>query len=156
METGVLYYKKFERKVLAIDYIEWAFCMMHNGMSKPSLNILGSLTEPLNIFEVEDYFNRALNELDIAEPSYEESAKHYVRYLLRQIVDDPSMAIDNAYEIYTIISEHSLDEELERWYEISEMIGDFLYGDNINNITRDFLNKFIIKVSEQQLKNNYL
>ena len=150
METGILYYKKFERKVLTKDYIDWAICMMHNGKSKPSLNILVSLTEPLNNFEVEDYFNKAVNELDIAEPSYEESAKHYVRYLLRQIVADPSIAIDNAYEIYTIVSEHSLDEEQESWYEISEMIDDFLYGDNIKNITRSFLNKVIVEVSERQ------
>ena len=156
METGALYYKKFERKVLAIDYIEWAFYMIYNGMSNPSLNILVSLTEPLNIFEVEEYFNRALNELDIVEPSYEESAKHYVRYLLRQIVADPSIAIDNAYQIYTIAREHFLDEEQGRWYEISEKIDDFLYGDNIQNITQTAINRVIVQESEQQLKNKYV
>jgi len=156
METGVLYYKKFEEKVLAIDYIEWAFYMVNKGMSKPSLNILVSLTEPLNIFEVEEYFNRALNELDIVEPSYEESAKHYVRYLLRQIVADPSTAIDNAYEIYIIAREHILYDEQARWFEISEMIDDFLYGDNIKNITQTAINRVIVQESEQQLKNNFV
>ena len=86
METGVLYYKKFERKVLASDYIEWAFYMIHNGMSNPSLNI----------FEVEERINRALNELDSVETSVAESAKHYVGYLLRQIVAHPSLAMYNA------------------------------------------------------------
>ncbi|PIC58039.1 hypothetical protein CSV80_15985 [Sporosarcina sp. P12(2017)] len=152
METEVLYYKKFERKVLAIDYIEWAFTMLQNGISTHSLNMLASLTEPLNIFEVEEYFNRAWYELNITEPSYDESAKHYVRYLIRQIVDDQSIAIENANEVYTIVRDHLFDEEHDRWYEISEMIDDFLYGDNRENITRSSLNQVIVQVSKQHLK----
>ncbi|PIC87046.1 hypothetical protein CSV72_03430 [Sporosarcina sp. P20a] len=151
METEVLYFKKLEGTVLAIDYIEWAFTMLHNRMSTPSLNILASLTEPLNIFEVEEYFNRALYELDITEPSYEDSAKHYVRYLLRQIVDDPGLAIENADEVYTIARDHFHGEEHDRWYEVSELIDDFLYGDNSENITRAYLTQFILQVSKQQL-----
>lgn len=156
MDTGVLYYKIFERKVLACDYIGWAFYMLHNGKSTSSLNVLVSLKKPLNIFEVEEYFNRAINELNIVRPSYEESARHYVRYLLKEIVDDPSKAIDNAYDIYNIAREHFLDEEQDIWYEISEMIDDFLYGDNIKNITRTSLTKVIVLESEHQLKNKFL
>ncbi|ARF17834.1 hypothetical protein [Sporosarcina ureae] len=156
MDTGVLYYKIFERKVLATDYIGWAFYMLHNGNSTPSLNVLSSLIKPLNIFEVEEYFNRAINELNISKPSYEESARHYVRYLLREIVDDPSKAIDNAYDIYKIVREHFLDEEQDIWYEISEMIDDLFYGDNIKNITQTSLTKVIVLESEHQLKNKFL
>ena len=153
MDTGVLYYKKFERKVVATDYIEWAFCMLHNGMSSPSLNILVALTGPLNIFELEEYFDRALNELDMAEPSYEESVKDYVEYLLKQIVNDQSKAVGHASEIYVVVCEHFIGEEQARWYEISEMIDDFFYGDNRGNITRDSLNKVIVQASKKQLKN---
>ncbi|MFD1927020.1 hypothetical protein ACFSFY_02965 [Sporosarcina siberiensis] len=156
MDTGVLYYKKFERKVLVSDYLEWAICMVHKGMSAPSLNVLVSLTEPLNIFEVEEYFNRALNELAIAEPTYEESVKHYVYYLLSQIIKNESKAIENAYEIYTIGYEDTHDEEQAGWYEISEMIDDFLYGDNINNITRDSLHQVIVRESKRHLINQFL
>ncbi|PID16713.1 hypothetical protein CSV63_02160 [Sporosarcina sp. P34] len=156
MNTGVLYYKIFERKVLATDYIEWAFYMLHNGKSTPSLNVLVSLSKPLNTFEVEEYFNRAITELNIAIPSSEESARHYVRYLLRETIDDPSKAIDNAYDIYKIVREHFLDEEQDIWYEISEMIDDLLYGDNIKDITRTSLTKCIVLESEHQLKNEVL
>lgn len=155
MNTGVLYYKIFERKVLATDYIGWAFYMLHNGKSTPSLNVLVSLIKPLNIFEVEEYFNRAINELNMAKPSYEESARHYVRYLLREIITDPSKAIDNAYEIYRIAHKYFLDEEQDIWYEISEMIDDLLYGDNEKNITRTSLTKVIVLESEHQLKNKF-
>ncbi|WP_025784645.1 hypothetical protein [Sporosarcina sp. D27] len=156
MDTGILYYKIFEREVLASDYIGWAFYMLHNGKSTPSLNVLVSLIKPLNIFEVEEYFNRAINELNIVKPSYEESARKYVRYLLREIIDNPSKAIDNAYYIYKIAREHFLDEEQDIWYEISEMIDDLLYGDNIKNITRNSLTKVIVLESEHQLKNKFL
>lgn len=90
MDTGVLFYKIFEKKVVAADYIEWAFCMLQNGRSTTSLNVLGSLKKPLNLFEVEDYFNKAIKELNIARPTYIMSVRHYVRYLLREIVDDPA------------------------------------------------------------------
>ncbi|WP_432352058.1 hypothetical protein [Sporosarcina sp. A2] len=156
MDTRVLYYKIYERKVLATDYIGWAFYVLHNGKSTPSLNVLVSLIKPLNIFEVEEYFNRAINELNISRPSYEESARHFVRYLLREIIDDPSKAIDNAYDIYKIAREHLLDEEQDVWYEISEMIDDLLYGDNIKNITRTSLTKVIVLETEHQLKNKFL
>ncbi|WP_303971415.1 hypothetical protein [Sporosarcina ureae] len=156
MDTGVLYYKIFERTVLATDYIEWASYMLNNGKSAPSLNVLVSLSKPLNIFEVEGYFNRAITELNIAKPSYEESARHYVQYLLREIINDPSKAIDNAYDIYKIAREHFLDEEQEIWYEISEKIDDVLYGDNIKDITRTSLTKIIVLESEHQLKNEVL
>ena len=141
MDTRVLYYKIYERKVLATDYIGWAFYMLRNGKSTPSLNKLVSLIKPLNIFEVEEYFNRAINELNIAKPSYEESVRHYVRTLLREIIDDPSKAIDKAYDIYKIDREHFLDEEQDVWYEISEMIDDLLYGDNIKKYYQKFLDK---------------
>lgn len=156
MDTEVLYYKIFERKVLTTDYIEWAFYMLHNGKSSPSLNVLVSLIKPVNIFEVEEYFNRSMNELNIAKPSYEESARHYIRYLLKEIVEDPSIAIDNAYRIYRIVREHFLNEEQDIWYEISEMIDDVLYGDNIKNVTRISLTKIIVIESKHQMKSNYL
>ena len=69
-----------------------------------------------------------LRKLSIARPSF--------RYLLREIVDDPSKAIINAFDIYKIAREHIFDEEQDIWYEISDMIDDFLYGENIKNTTR--------------------
>jgi hypothetical protein len=94
MDTKVLYYKKFEGNVKSHDYVDWAFSMLENGISSTSLNILASLKEPLNIFEIEDYFNRVLKELNLREPSHEESAKYYIQFLLREIIDDKSKAIN--------------------------------------------------------------
>ena len=57
-----------------------------------------------------------------------------------------------AYDIYKITREHFLEEEHDRWYEISEMIDDFLYGDNKNDITRTDLIEAIVLEAEHQLK----
>lgn len=85
---------------MPVDYVNWAFSMLENEFSTTSLNILASMKEPLNIFEVKEYFKRALGELSMAEPSYEECAKYYISNLLRGILDDKNNAINFAYEIY--------------------------------------------------------
>ncbi|MGY3190165.1 hypothetical protein [Lysinibacillus sp. RS5] len=156
METKILYYKIFEKKVEPIDYVNWACEMLANGISSTSLNILSSLREPLNIFEVEDYFYRAVKEIDIQEPSHEYCAKYFIRYLLKQIIDDEYKAIDNAYEIYKVIREHFINDEWNVWYEISEMIDDYQFGDNVMNITGKSLISSIVNEANKQLKLNFL
>ena len=56
MDTNMLYYKIYEGDVKPCDYIKWAMNMLDNECFSASLNILSALEEPLNIFEVEDYF----------------------------------------------------------------------------------------------------
>ena len=156
METKMLYYKIFEKKVEPVDYVNWAIKMLENSDTSASLNILSSLSETLNIFEVEDYFHRAMRELGMEEPSQDECSKYYFWYLLKQIIDNESNAINYAYEIYQIVSEEFVSEELNVWYEISEMIGDYRYGDNVEGITRESLIKTIVKEVEKQLNCNFL
>lgn len=156
MDTKILYYKKFKGIEKPVDYVDWAFTMLENETSTTSLNILASLREPLNIFEVEDYFERALDELRLKEPSYEQCAKYYIRYLLRQIIDDKNNAMNFAYEIYEVVREHFTNEELEIWYEISEMIDDFRYGDNIKKLTQDYLITIILQEAKKQLGSKFL
>lgn len=156
METKILYYKIFEKKVEPIDYVNWAYKMLGNGISSTSLNILSSLSEPLSIFEVEEYFYRAVREIDIQEPSHEDCAKYFIWNLLKQIIDDEYKAVDYAYEIYEVVREHFINDELNVWYEISEMIDDYRYGDNVVNITRKFLIASIVNEAKKQLKLNFL
>lgn len=158
MDTKILYYKRFKGNVMPIDYINWANCMLENENSTTSLNILASLREPLNIFEIEEYFKRALGELSMTEPSNEECAKYYIRHLLRVILNDKNKALNLAYEIYEVVREHFFNEELEIWYiwyEISEMIDDFRYGDNPRNFTHEFLITIIVHETNKQLSNKF-
>ena len=155
MDTKILYYKIFERNVEPVDYVNWAIELLSHEFQSTSLYILSSLSKPLNIFEAEDYFHRIVEELGIQEPSHEECAKYYIRNLLRQIINDETNAINLAYEIYEVVREHFINDELEIWYEISEMIDDFRYGDNIGNITEDSLITTIVQEAKVQLKSNF-
>ncbi len=155
METEILYYNKFKGIEKPLDYVNWAISMLINEISSTSLNILASLREPLNIFEVEVYFNRAIDELGMKEPSYEQCAKYYVRYLLRQIIDDKNNAMNFAYKIYEVVRESFTNEELEIWYEISEMIDDFRYGDNLKKLTNDFIITIIVQEAKKQLGSKF-
>ncbi|MBO1911491.1 hypothetical protein J4G37_42725, partial [Microvirga sp. 3-52] len=77
MDTNMLYYKIYKGDVKSYDYIKWAIKMLENDCSSASINVLSALEEPLNIFEVEDYFNRASSEIDLRKPSCEECNQSY-------------------------------------------------------------------------------
>ncbi|GGI16588.1 hypothetical protein [Gottfriedia solisilvae] len=150
MDTKILYFKKYESEVTSDDYVNWAIAMLLNGYSTYSLNILASLSEPRNIFEVEEYFNRAFKELSLREPTLQECVESYLSHLMRRIVDNENNAIDIAYnEVYFMVRDHFINEELSVWYEISEMIDDYRYGDNIGKITKEVI---ITKIVEEAKK----
>lgn len=71
MNLKDLFYKKTEHLITPTDYVEWALSMLENDFSSESLYILSSLREPLNLFEVEDYFDRTFVELNLTVPSPE-------------------------------------------------------------------------------------
>ena len=153
MDTNMLYYKIYEGDVKPCDYRKWAMNTLDNERSSASLNILSALEEPLNIFEVEDYFNRASSEIDLRKPSHEECAQYFINHLIEAILRDENNAIEIAYEIYIVSSEHINTEDLSisKWYGISEMIDDFRYGDNVANLTRSTLISVIVQEAENQL-----
>ncbi|KOS64856.1 hypothetical protein FJQ98_21165 [Lysinibacillus agricola] len=150
-----MFYKIYQNQnVKAVDYINWAFSMLENNCSSFSLNILSSLREPLNIFEVEDYFGRALSELELQEPSYEECARYYILHLSEKILQDKNNAVDIVYDINTVIRDIDYPEDLEEWFIISDMIDEFHYGGNNFKLTKDELIATIMNEAKSQLKNN--
>ncbi|WP_458354237.1 hypothetical protein [Peribacillus frigoritolerans] len=154
MDTKILYYKKFEGSVKSIDYVNWAIHMLEEDFTTQSLNILSSFSEPLNIFEVEDYFSRIIRELSLQEPLHEECAKYYIYELLRKIINGEEDVLEIAYEIYNVIREHFTNEELSVWYDISEKIDDYRYGDNITKITKGDLITTIVSEAKKQINSN--
>ncbi|PGS46525.1 hypothetical protein COC46_20865 [Bacillus sp. AFS041924] len=87
--------------------------------------------------------------LNLSAPSHQECAESYLVYLAKKIIDNENNAIDFAYEMYKTVREHFIDEELSVWYEISEMIDDYRYGDNIGKITKEVL---VTKIVEEAKK----
>lgn len=155
MDTKILYYKKFEGSIEPVDYINWAIQMLENNFSTQSLNILSSLKKPLNMFEIEDYFTRTIRELSLQKPSHEECAKYYIYELLKRILNNKGDIMSIAYEIYNVVHEHFTNEEVSVWYDISEKIDDFRYGDNITKITKETLIIAIMETAVQQLNSKF-
>lgn len=152
MDTLLLFYKIYEGDVKPVDYIHWALKMLEDNQNSFSLNILASLTEPYNPFEVEDYFRRSARELNLEEPTYEKSAAFYIRYLSKRIVEDEENAINIAYDIYKVVCDLDYPENLEEWCNISEMIDSFRYGDKYLFIEKAELIEIIVKEAEKQLE----
>lgn len=153
MEINRLFYIISEGQIEAKDYVKWAYSMVENKYTSPALNTLAFLEEPLNIFEVEQFFKRVLEELNLDEPTYEEQRNGQIQYLLQQIILEKDYAIRNGSEIYKIYR-NNFDYDHHKtlvWYEISEMIDDFQYGDNINNYSEELLVQTIIQKAKEQI-----
>lgn len=154
MDTLHIFYKIYKGDVNSHDYISWALKMLHNECSSYSLNILSSLKEPINIFEVEEYFRRSLRELNLEEPSYDECALYYIGYLSRKILGDEDNAIDIADEIHDVVRDLDYPEDLEEWINICDMIDDYRYGDNHSKLTKAALIMMIVNGAKNQLERN--
>ena len=132
MQTNALFYKMQKGTVLTEDYVNWSIKLLENGVTSPSVNIISSLSSGENIFEVEEYFNRALNELGIQKPTFEICARAYLGHLANKIIKEKnhSLTFDFTYMIYRIVaSDLDYPDDLMEWYEISEMIDEQRNGD---------------------------
>lgn len=133
METNVLFYKIYKGTVSTEDYVIWSHTLIERNVTSPALNILSSFIFNDNIFEVEVYFDRTLNELKIKKPAFEVCARAYIGLLASKIikVNDNKEIFALTNMIFQIVA-MELDDpsELHIWYELSEMIDrlDFDYA----------------------------
>ncbi|WEA41353.1 hypothetical protein [Lysinibacillus fusiformis] len=155
MNTLQLFYKIYQnhKDIKSADYINWAFTMLEDNCSSFSLNILASLREPLNIFEVEVYFRRALSEIELQEPSYEECARDNILHLSEKILQDKNNVFEIVYDINTVIRDIDYPEDLKEWFIISEMVDGFHYGGNAFNLTKEEVMTAIMDAAKNQVKN---
>ncbi|MEK3981464.1 hypothetical protein MKY37_20845 [Psychrobacillus sp. FSL K6-2836] len=131
MQTNALFYKIQEGTVSIEDYVNWSHNLLENDVSSTSVSIISSFSFGDSIFEVEVYFNRALNELEIHKPTFEVCSRAYIGHLANKIIqaNNHLMIFDLAYMIFRIVSDLHYPDDLMEWYEISEMIDELRYGD---------------------------
>lgn len=153
METQLLFYKKYRNTVNSSDYIEWALKMLEKDYDSHSLYILASLREPINIFEVEDYFWRAFGELNLAEPTYVECAYSYIICLSHKIlVSTSSCAMEIADAIFEVVRDLDYPGDLEDWYKVSEKVDGYRYGYNGSEISKDTLISIILDTAAKYIR----
>ncbi|WP_121613584.1 hypothetical protein [Mesobacillus foraminis] len=140
METNVLFYKIHKGTVSTEDYVNWSHSLLEKNVSSPSLNILSSFSFDDNLFEVEVYFKRALEELAIKEPTFEICARAYIGLLANRIIiaNDYTKIFDFAHKIFQIVAtELYLSDDLSVWFEISEMIDRLDFNDKSFVVNED-------------------
>ena len=100
MDSHTLVYKIHKGIVSVEDYIAWAHTLLQNNVSSNSVNIIASLAPNHNMFEVEDYFKKALKELQIELPMIEPSSRAYIDLLATQILRE-----ENEKELFYLAQE---------------------------------------------------
>ncbi|NEU32114.1 hypothetical protein GN156_15265 [bacterium LRH843] len=132
METNILFYKIQKGTVSTEDYVNWSYSLLEKDITSPSVNILSSFSFDDNIFEVEMYFKRALDELAIMKPNFEICACAYIGLLANKIIksNDHKEIFNLADMIFQVIAiEIDNSDDLYGWFEISELIDRFDYDD---------------------------
>jgi hypothetical protein len=80
------------------DTIAWAVASLEQGFDTPSLRILAGLdlTRPIDSFEVQTFFQKALGELELTEPGLYEAILQYADLIVNDLLDgamDPKPAV---------------------------------------------------------------
>ena len=127
MNTDLLFYKIHKGTITAGDYVDWSRSLLEEGMSSPSLVMLFSCSSTDNIFEIESYFRRAAEELQIERPTFEESVRAQMEFLALKIMeteDDDYRQIyhltDRIFKVAAV--ELNYSDDLMNWIELSELM----------------------------------
>ena len=127
MNTSHLFYKIHKGTITAGDYIDWSHSLLEEGGSSPSLAILSSCASTDNIFEIESYFGRALEELHIEQPTFEAGARARIKFLAMKIIgtedDDYRQVYHLTDRIFKVAAvELNYPDELIPWIKLSELM----------------------------------
>lgn len=133
METNHLFYKIYKGKVTVQDYINWSHGLLSKHISSHSVNILSSFSPHDNIFEIESYFNRAVKELVLKQPTFEEAARAYIAFLAAEILEtnDYKQMYHLTDRIFNVAAvEMRYPNDLMHWIELSELMDRVDYHDD--------------------------
>ena len=66
--------------------VNWAMSLLEQGIETENLCVLASLLNPLNEFEVDEYFGLVISELDLITPNSEEAVEGYAKILAHEVI----------------------------------------------------------------------
>ncbi|MCZ2260825.1 hypothetical protein [Sporosarcina sp. G11-34] len=141
MELLSIYYKKYKSTVGASDYVKWAQHML--DMDCHEIAKLASMTEPLNLFEVESMFERSMKATGQEEPREVDCVAYHLKGLHAKLLVPNVEAISIVKELYHCVITEDLFEEQMRWHEAREPVDYFEY-DVTCNMTIEELSEEII------------
>ena len=116
-------------EVTVKDYSDWAIYSLEKGFDSKNLRILASMFNAGYISEVEPYFKKSLNELNLSYPIVEEFLPEYAKSIARQIINKEIDAIEGSSEIYKVYRELRYDPKYSNWNLLQEGLHPETYQD---------------------------
>ncbi len=111
----------------ADDYIHWAEEMLMEDYDSPSLRILAGLDHHNSFWEVESYFMRSIEELNIEEPEAKIAIRAYACKIAQQVIngqyDSSQLAVRDLYQIWKYLD---YDSEYVIWFELDDALDSLL------------------------------
>jgi len=127
--TENLYYRIHKDTALGFDYLEWAYKLLEADQESVSLKKLASLNKRESIFVFQDYLNRALNEIGLGIPKFEDCARSKVEELCRELVHDTRDIFEVTKEIFKVTCEIGYPLDLSIWIELDDGVDRLLFDD---------------------------
>ena len=121
--------------------VNWAMSLLEQGVETENLCVLASLLKPLNEFEVDEFFNIVISELDLKLPKPEEAVEGYAKILAHEVIQgiiSPEIGASNIYDANVFLDYPELFAE----YTIYE---DEWYCEHINGWSKEKRREEIIK-----------
>jgi hypothetical protein len=148
-------------KISAEDYAVWAGEMLVQNHDSTSLRILAGLNRRDSIFEAQDYFLRAMKELNLEEPEPDAAVREYARETAKQIIDGQIEPQQGVRALYQICVATEYPEELMIWYELDDALDCLIASgypytyetatlENFDSIVKEEAKKFVANIEEAQ------
>lgn len=118
--TRQLFARIYLDKTTSDDFVDWAIACLEEGLDTKSLRMLAASDKPYYSIEIEDRFNKTLNELNWEKPSRKESLLSYAKLFAREIVDKKISPLKGSHEIFLLSLELDYPPELKGWFYLNE------------------------------------
>jgi hypothetical protein len=102
-ETNALIARFYLGKTTARDFADWAVSCLEQNLDTKNIRILSAMFNVDSHSEIDDYFQRALEDLNWKFPRKEECLKKYAEFIARQILDkkiEPATGCGIIHTIY--------------------------------------------------------
>lgn len=87
--------------------IAWAMRLLEQDIESEAVAILAGISNPINEFEVDEYFIKALSDLSIERPPYAEALWGYTKAVATEVINgvqSPDEGVSLIYEIYICLN----------------------------------------------------
>ena len=122
--------KKALQQLSSGDYVDWAGEMLVQGYDSRSLRILAGLDRFVSTFEAEDYFVRAITELNLTLPDSDTAIRAYACAIARQIIEEKITAKDGVRALFKICIAAEYARDFIIWLELDDALDSLLSGNH--------------------------